>query len=195
MSVGTQVGKAIDAVAIGDLTGAFHDICSCVEATASKEYGGGGRTNYKKFIANNYVLITRITFGRQICMLRVAYNHPEMVKFAKADANGLFGIDDILYHAVRCALYHTAELPSTLRFENASVIKADGGNTLVLPSNLVTSLIVAVATSPANSAEKTAYTGGIRIGDIDFPLSQLWGKRQEVIAALDSLSIKQRQTA
>lgn len=88
---------------------------------------------------------------------------------------------DIVYHAVRCSLYHTASVSSDLRFHEGQSFKVESGR-LVLPASLVLGLIVTVVVSPANKSEVTLdERHGINICGYQVSLKRLWGKRQELL--------------
>src|SRR5262245_13698054 len=108
MPIGKQVSDAVTKMDAKDPEGALFAICAAIEATATKEFGAGGRRNYKDFIHQNLDVITWTAFGPRILNLKLAYQHPDV----KLDADGLCTFEDIMYHVVRCGLYHTTDLPN-----------------------------------------------------------------------------------
>jgi hypothetical protein len=185
MSIGNRVAAALTAFSSNDTEQALHDICSAIDTTATKEAGKGGRRSYEEFIRDNFVLISRTAFGVEgtIGKLRIAYNHPDITP----DADGLCGIEEVVYHVVRCGLYHEASLPATLTFVQTNFIKCDRGSTLVLPANLVKGLIAAVVVSPANSGETIDPKYELTFDFVKISVNKLWGKRAEVNALLDAI--------
>src|SRR5258708_38169777 len=101
MSIGKRVSDAIDKMEASDPEGALFVICAALEATGVKEFGQKGRSSYKDFISQNLGLITDIALGGRILNLRLEFDHPEM----KKNADGVYPIEEIFYHAVRCGLY------------------------------------------------------------------------------------------
>ncbi len=185
MSVGKRVAAALTAFSSNDTEQALHDICSAIDTTPTTEAGKGGRRSYKEFIGDNFALISRAALGVEgtIGKLRIAYNHPDITP----DADGLCGIEEIIYHVVRCGCYHETSLPSTLTFVQANAIKCDGGSTLVLPANLVKGLIAAVVVSPVNSGETIDPKHELTFDFVKISVNKLWGKRAELNALLDAI--------
>jgi hypothetical protein len=182
MSIGKRVSDAIDKMEVSDPEAALFAICAALEATAAKEFGKPGRSSYKDFISQNLGLITNIAFGRgRILNLRLDYDHPEM----KKNSEGVYPIEEILYHAVRCGLYHAAELPNNLRFVAEQKIYYDSG-ALVLPASFVYGLVTAVIVAPVNAHEVASKPSMLNLGDFPLPISHLWGRRAELLWLLDA---------
>jgi hypothetical protein len=182
MSIGKRVSEAIDKMVASDPEGALFSICASLEATAVKEFGQKGRSSYKDFISQNLGLITDIALGGlRILNIQLAFDHPEM----KKNADDIYPIEEIFYHAVRCGLYHQAELPSNLHFTNNCQICTDNG-VLFLPASLVYGFIVAVVVAPVNSGEIAAKPGMLKLGQFPIPISKLWGRRAELLWLLDA---------
>ncbi len=185
MSIGKRVSATLGALAKGDHEQALHDICSAIEVTATKEAGKSGRRSYKDFIADNLVLITRSAFGVDGTWgsMGFKYDHPDV----KPGPNGFCSFEDIMYHVVRCGLYHEATLPSSLTFTNNNVISCDGGKTLSLPAALTKGLTVAVLTSPVNAGEGIDPRYEINIDFVKIVANKLWGKRAALTALLEGI--------
>ena len=108
MGVGKRISDTIDKMQAGDPEGALFQICAAIDVTARNEFGKSGRGSYKDFIHQNLGLITDIAFGgRRFLNLNLEYDHPEL----KKNPDGCVPVQDIFYHAIRCALYHEASLP------------------------------------------------------------------------------------
>jgi hypothetical protein len=178
MSIGKQVSETIDKMEAKDPEGALYAICSAIDATAKKESGETKvGIRYKEFIHQNLGLITDIAFGIPIQNYNLKFEHEDL----KPDAKGLVSIQDIFYHVVRCGLFHETEIPAHLKFhEENSVVVKDGK--LFLPQSLIYGLLVAVITSPVNSAEKATKEAQVNLGgSFPIPLSCLWGRRSEML--------------
>ena len=175
MSVGKRVSEAIEKMDSSDFEGALYAICSAIDATAVKEFNKRGRDVYKDFIHQNFGLITNIAFGgRQILNLNLKYDHPDV----KKNPDGLCSIQDIIYHAVRCGLYHEARLPNNIKFAKEQIIKVDN-NILILPASLIYGFIVAVVISPVNENENTSKNELLNLYSFPIPINKLWGRKEE----------------
>jgi len=187
MIIGSRVADAFDHLEKDDPDGAMFAICAAIEATAAKEYGQGGRSTYKKFVHDNLRVITRVGLGIYIHNLNVAISHPEV----PTDANGLCSFQDVMYHAVRCSLYHEAALPSVISFQKERVLHASGGH-IVLPSSLIYGLVMSVVIAPVNAAEQSPKINIFNIPEFGpLPVNQMWGRRAEVLwflGAVDSMN-------
>lgn len=181
MSIGKRVSEAIDKMEASDPEGALFAICAALEATAVKEFGQRGRSSYKEFISQNMGLISDIALGRRIRGLQLEFDHPEM----KKNADGVYPVEEIFYHAVRCGLYHEAGLPSNLQFTNEYRIRCNHG-ALVLPASLVYGLIVAVVVAPVNAGESALKPSVLNMGQFPIPISKLWGRRAELLWLLEA---------
>jgi hypothetical protein len=171
------VAEAFEKIRAGDPEGALMQICAAIEATATAEYGKEGRGSYKDFLRDNLGLITKVGFGLSILNLNLGYVHPRI----KTATPGLCSFEDILYHAVRCGLYHQASLPSDLRFHDEPAFKIED-ELLVLPAKLVLGLVIAVVVAPINKDEKaTEGHYGLDISGYRVPLNKLWGRRAELL--------------
>jgi len=177
MSIGNRIDDAVNKVYAGDNEGALFSVCSAIEATAKKEYGAGGRSNYKKFIHDNLELITGIAFdGKSISTLCLGYSHPEL----KHSKDGAYPFQDIVYHAIRCGFYHDAKMPEDIEFTSGGVISVMKGR-LLLPQSLIYGLVVAIVVSPKNENETASENCMISFGDFSIPFTKLWGRRQEML--------------
>ena len=134
MSIANRVHDAIERMDGDNYEGALNDICGAIEDTAAREYGKGGRANYKRFVHDNLLLITRTAgISGGIANLYFDYRHPEI----ELDANGHCTFEQIVYHAIRCGLYHAGQLPLDLQFAPEKVIgRGKGSNVLITGSSI-----------------------------------------------------------
>lgn len=183
MSIGKRVSEAIDKMEASDPEGALFAICAALEATATKEFGKPGRASYKDFLHQNLALITRVAFGPKIMNMRLQFSHPHL----QANADGVYTFEEILYHAVRCGMYHEAELPSNLHFIPEKQIRAKDG-ALFLASSLIYGLIVAVLVAPVNASETALKASMFNLGDLPIPIRHLWGRRAELAWLLEAVA-------
>src|SRR5688500_6195752 len=124
MSVGKRVAEAIDKMQQRDAEGALFQICAPIDSTAKREASKGGGKTYREFVHDNLGLITRVGLGVGILNVNLGqFDHPKI----KTDEHGRCSVEQILYHAVRCGLYHEGKLPPNLRFDFGYKWWTDGG--------------------------------------------------------------------
>ena len=157
----------------GDPEAALLPISTAIDATATRRYGKRGRKSYKDWLHENLELITRVALGSPIFNLRLNYKHP----YIEEKNDGLCGVEDILYHVVRCGLAHDARLPSNLIFTKDSSFEVRG-ELIVMPSSLVYGLIVAVIVCRRNANEFIRERYRLELGDNKIKINKLWGKRE-----------------
>jgi hypothetical protein len=173
MSITKRVEDSLEKFQAGDAESALFQILSAVEATANTEFGGHGRSNFKRFIHENLRLITRVSMNPLIENLNIAFTHPNI-----DSKNGLCTIQDVIYHAARCGLYHDAQLPTNLEFTNENKIASDSKK-LTLPSSLIAGIIASVVVSPSNAGCKLSKEYQINKGSLQVSINNWWGKRQD----------------
>ncbi len=110
MSVGKRVTDSFEKMKRGDAEGALFAICAAIEETARRESLPKGRRGFKRFIADNIHIISGIGIGHPIAGLSIGYAHPDLPRSSDGNAR----IEDIVYHLIRCGLYHSAMLPATV---------------------------------------------------------------------------------
>lgn len=174
MTIAKRVGETIEQMAQNDPEGALLPISSAIDATATKQFQRRGKKSYKDFLHENLELITKAALGTSIQNINLKYNHPEL----EVTANDVHPIQDILYHVVRCALTHFAELPETLRFVDEQKFRVEQG-LLVLPASLIYGFVVAVVVCPVNSDQSLPDAYGLNVGGTQVKLNDFWGKRQK----------------
>ena len=184
MSVDHFAIKACRSMRDGDPLGALNDICGSVEATCALVYGKGGRQNYKRFVHENLPFITHFAFGGVGCEnINVPFSHRDVPQ----RPDGLCSVQEVIYHVVRCGLYHKADLPSNLRFGDEFECRLDG--TLVLPKSLVAGLILAVVVNPVHAGMTTRSEVSLTIDQLcSLPIDKLWGRASELRHLWDALA-------
>lgn len=175
MSIGKRVTDSFEKMLRGDAEGALFAICAAVEETARREGRLRGKRSFKEFITDNFNIISGIGFGNPVKSLSIHYTHPDL----PASPGGVSRFDDILYHVIRCGLYHAAALPENVSLTE-NVLGHDGKGTLQLPKNIVSGLIVAVVASPGNAGERTNPSFYFETIAGNFILNDIWGKQAEV---------------
>jgi hypothetical protein len=183
-SIGKRVAEAMEKIDARDAEGALYQICSALGSTADREYPNPGGKSYRQFIHDNMSVITRVGMGVEILNLHLGgFSHPEITP----DASGTCRFEQVLYHAVRCGLYHEGKLPDDLRFEFGKAFD-HRGPVLVLPAELIYGLITAVVIAPVNAGEKLPdHFGFIINGCCRLRADAVWGKRAEFRWLLDAV--------
>ena len=192
MSIGKRVTDAVEKGLRGDPEGALFAICAAIEETARRERRRKGRQGYKAFIADNIHIVSGIGLSHPIAGLQIAYSHPDL----PATDDGHARIEDIVYHVMRCGLYHSAALPASVAFTD-NRIGSDGKGNLLLPKSIVAGLVVSVVCSPANIREITDPKFYVTALGERFVLNEIWGKRSEVTTKILELAAERdsRRTA
>lgn len=184
MSIGKRISETIEKMDSLDFEGALFAICAAIDATAQKELNIRGRDAYKTFIHQNLGLITDIAFGgKKVLNINLKYEHPKI----KKTTDGLCSLQDIIYHAVRCGLYHAAKIPDDIKFTPEQKIKVENNN-LILPASLICGFVVAVIISPANKNENASKNEILNLHNFQIPINKLWGRREEFFWLKDLIS-------
>ena len=145
MTVAKRVSESFAALLKGDTESALLHICAAIEATARLEAGAKGKKGYKHWVRSNTPLITAVGIGPALAGLRIAYSHPEL----PPSQDGSHDLGDLIYHVVRCSLYHEGALPDNVQLTDNQIGSNPSGD-LLLPRNIVLGLLVAVVASKAN---------------------------------------------
>ena len=184
MSISKLVSEAIDKMKADDPEGALFSLCAAVEKTAAAEYGQRGRASFKRFIQDNVRLMVRFVFpGHSVGGFTFAYSHPRPQP--RHPTGGMWTIEDVLYHAIRCGLYHDVELPANIIFAKDNTFSGGGGQ-ITIPAKLVYGVIIAVIVAPSNSHEKAEGAFTVTWRNEQLPLERLWGKREELLRMMDA---------
>lgn len=119
-------------------------------------------------------LITFIGFpGLMSSEVRVPFSHPDVL----ANSVGTVGIEDIVYHVIRCGSVHTDGSESKINWnKNISLAIDNISGNLVLHENLVWGLLAAVIFSPANKNEAIPDSYWISIWGFKNFVSEYWGR-------------------
>jgi hypothetical protein len=171
MSIGKRVTKAWQELMNGDPEGALVQICTAIEKTAKLE-GKRKAGGYKRFVDENMPIITSVGVGVALKAIKLGgYHHPEL----RPAPDGTVPLQDIIYHVIRCRLYHDAGLPADLEITEDRIGVENGH--LLMPKHLVTGMVLAVVAAPINKKERTDPTFFVIAKRITFYLDQVWGRR------------------
>ena len=89
---------------------------------------------------------------------------------------GLAGIEDVVYHVMRCGLLHSTGAESKIIWSERIIFGSDELGNLILPQNFIWGLIGVVIFCPANKDEKISENYWIKISDFKFFIQELWGR-------------------
>lgn len=175
ISVGRRVQEAIDHMGKGEIALALTPACIALDIT-SQRYAGvtqSARAHFKKFVQDHLWLITYVGFpGLMTSTARVPFKHPNV----KPDAAGTVGIEDIIYHVIRCSLVHSDEQGAKIVWNKVIALGMDQKGNLVLSESLVWGLLAAVVLSPLNQSEQIPDTYWLSIADFKMFVSEWWGR-------------------
>jgi hypothetical protein len=173
--VGRRVQEAIDHMEKGEIELALTAACIALDVT-SQRYAGApksGRAHFKKFVQDHLWLVTYVGFpGLMASTVRVPFIHPDV----KPDAAGTVGIEDIIYHVIRCSLVHSDEKATRIVWNDHIALGLDANGDLVLSKSLVWGILAALITCKVNAEEELPHYYWLRIADFKMFISELWGR-------------------
>jgi len=175
ISVGQRVQEAIDHMSRGDYVLALTPTCIALDITSQRHFGSkrSNRNIYKRFIQEHLWLITYMGFpGLMATTIRIPFSHPDI----KADAAGNIGVEDAIYHIIRCSLVHSDEKSAKIVWNNAISLGIDPTGNLILNPQLIWGLLGAVVFSPANKDESISNQYWLSIADFKMFISEAWGR-------------------
>ena len=149
MSIRSFVEAATELHAGGKYDAALALACTAVDATAAKlfqsEKQNGAR--YKRFLQSSMRTVTKFGFpGVQAGAIRIKCLG---VPGLKTDSEGYVGIEDIIYHTLRCGLVHQCEIDSRIAFTETTQI-GNFDSEFRVPRSLIIGLLQAVKTAECN---------------------------------------------
>jgi len=122
-------------------------VCMALDRCAKSKYPHlpvGKR--YKQFIIDNFNTICQRGFpGISANSIRIKVN--ATVDNLKPDSNGYVGMEDIIYHVIRCGLVHDCEIDKSIQFTENTIIGDWNNNCFKVPKTLIWGLIDAVNTN------------------------------------------------
>ncbi|MBL7780340.1 MAG: hypothetical protein JNM22_03915 [Saprospiraceae bacterium] len=150
-------------------------ICSAIDATAQKVFPSERKNNNrnKKFISKYLRIITAFGFpGILASGIRIKC---ENIRDLHTDRDGYVGIEDIIYHIIRCGLIHECEIDSRIEFTDDTIID-DFDGVFKIPKQVFWGLALAVILCEKNIGEVTADEVSINLNGKDFAIDELWGQ-------------------
>lgn len=155
MSIENFVKASLELISNGKYDVALALACSAVDATAAKLYGSRKNNNerYKEFLRDNMLIVTRFGFpGIQAGGIRIKCNN---ISDLHTDNHGMVGIEDILYHTLRCGLLHQCEIDKRIEFTTQTYI-GDFSEKFRLPYQVIIGLLMAVILQEDHQAQGLA---------------------------------------
>ncbi|GAC1634529.1 MAG: hypothetical protein NVS9B10_30630 [Nevskia sp.] len=160
----------------GDIVLALTPACIALDVTSQRHASAdrSSRTHFKKFVQDYLWLITYVGFpGLMASTVRLPFAHPDV----KTDSAGTVGIEDIIYHIIRCSLVHNDEKQAAKVVWNKHIaLGSDSKGNLVLNESLVWGLLAAVVFSPVNKSEQIPETYWLSVADFKMFITELWGR-------------------
>lgn len=154
-------------------------ICSALDATAKKVFpNDNNNQRNKKFIRKYMHIITRFGFpGVLATGIRIkCIDIPNL----RTDSEGYVGIEDIIYHTIRCGLIHECEIEDLIEFTDETLI-GDFNQKFKVPKELFWGLTLATILCKENKHEKSIDEVNINITGKNFSIDDLWGKEKELV--------------
>lgn len=174
MSIGTFVTTSFELRAAGKYDTALSLACSAVDATAAKLYGRNISNNerYKRFLRDKMPIVTRFGFpGIQASGIRIKCIN---ILDLRMDQDGYVGIEDILYHTLRCGLLHQCEIDARIEFIPETYI-GDFSEKFRLPHHVILGLLLAVVLEECNVAESVPSDIQFQFNGQSYAVEKLWG--------------------
>jgi hypothetical protein len=181
MSIANTVQATIEFYESGNVESALIMACIAVDATAKKEYPTERNNNvrYKGFMREYAWLIGHIGLRGVVARhIKLKALPPNL----KPDSNGSVSLEDVLYGVVRCGLLHEATIKDHVILEETVILGYDGQK-YQLPTSLPLGLIAAAIASPLNISERLETHHVLKLGEQEYFVNDLWGRR-DVFAAL-----------
>jgi hypothetical protein len=186
VSIGKRVGEAIVSLAKGDSENALFQICAAVEPTAQGQgYGKGGK-GFKAWIDSQMPLIASVAFGPALAGVRIAYSHPRL----KQTPDGAHDVSAIVYHVIRCGLYHEGKFADSVRITDSQVGSGAQGE-LLINKGMIVGLVLAVVGSSSNAGEMTAGNHYIETQGKRFQVNDYWGQGDRLLQEISVLRASQ----
>jgi len=174
VSIGTFVTTSFELLSAGKYDTALSLASSAVDATAAKLYGRSISNNkrYKRFLRDKMPIVTRFGFpGIQAGGIRIkCINIPDL----RTDQEGYVGIEDILYHTLRCGLLHQCEIDARIEFVPETYI-GDFSEKFRLPHHVIFGLLLAVVLDECNAVESVPSDIQVQIDGQPYSIENLWG--------------------
>ncbi|MFA6259795.1 MAG: hypothetical protein WCX29_04295 [Candidatus Peribacteraceae bacterium] len=175
ITIGDRIKEAIDYMEKGHLEHALTPTCIAIDLTSKKTTGNprSSKSDYKKFVAEYMWLISYMGLpGIMAQTIRVKFSHPDILN----DTTGHCGVEDVVYHVIRCGLVHSTGIDGRIVWSDSISIGSDDEGNLILNKKFIWGLIGSVIFCPINIDENIDGNYWIRIDDFKFFIQELWGR-------------------
>jgi len=186
MGIGNFISSAIKNYKDGEYNVALSLTCSALDATAKKINPSlSNNERIKKFISDNMRIVSFFGLPGISCGgLRIGCDSiPEI----KKDAQNRVGLEDIIYHAIRCNLIHECRPDPRIKFTAHTHIGDGKDGKFFLPSQILNGLIFSVLLQEANVEERVGFKMEIKLPNKIYDINELWGKKKELMPVMIGL--------
>jgi hypothetical protein len=185
MGIGSFVEGSLSMYVSERLDVALALACSAVDATSARAFPSTKKNNerYKNLLRENLLLVTSFGFpGIMASEIRIRCTPASGLS---ADATGYVGIEDILYHTVRCGLVHECDIDRRIQFTSETSI-GDFDSTFSIPRAIVLGLLSVAILHPVNRGERAEEHATIQLGADRYRLNDLWGTGSTIVRLPDA---------
>lgn len=183
MEIGNFISNAIKNYKAGEYNVALSLTCSALDATAKKINPHlNNNRSIKKFISDNMRIVSFFGLPGISCgELRIGCDSiPEI----KKDAENCVGLEDVIYHAIRCNLIHECKPDPRIEFTTHTHIGGEKDGKFFLPSQILNGLIFSVLLQDVNEKEKVNFKMEIKLPNKIYDINELWGKKEELMPVM-----------
>jgi hypothetical protein len=175
MSIGSFISSSLQLLKEGTHDVALSLACSAVDATSAKMFPNEKQNNarYKKFLKKNMRIIT--TFGMPGLSAGGIRIKCSNIPGIKTDAEGMAGLEDIIYHIIRCGLIHQCEIEESIEFTQGTML-GDFEQKFRIPYAIVLGLVMSVILAKENKNESMSKSHYLNLNSKNVDLNSLWGK-------------------
>lgn len=180
MSIGSFVSSALTLYEDGKYDVALSLACSAVDATSEKIFPNESKNHvrYKEFLKKNMRVIT--TFGMPGLSASGIRIKCKNIPGIKADYEQMAGLEDIIYHIIRCGLIHQCEIEESIEFTQRTML-GDFGGKFRIPYTIIMGLLLSVILAKENKNEKMPTSHQLNFNGINIDLNSMWGNEKRGI--------------
>jgi hypothetical protein len=183
MEIGNFISNAIKNYKAGEYNIALSLTCSALDATAKKINPHlNNNRRIKKFISDNMRIVSFFGLPGISCgRLRIGC---DSISEIKKDAQNRVGLEDVIYHAIRCNLIHECKPDPRIEFTTHTHIGGEKDGKFFLPSQILNGLIFSVLLQDVNEKEKVDFKMEIKLPNKTYDINELWGKKEELMPVM-----------
>jgi len=178
MALSTFVYSGIQLFQEGSQDVAVSLICSALDATAKKRYPKkNNNERNKQFMRDSMHIITY--FGMPGIFATGIRIKCVDVPGIKTDKDGYVGIEDIIYHVIRCALIHECDVAELIVFTEHVRI-GDFNQRFEIPKSVFVGLAMSTILAPENADERCAKSIVINTASGSYEVNDIWGAESSI---------------